>query len=284
METRVIAMPGIKSFNSGIAVSRDGSSLLVADSMGGSNAIHEFSVTSGSPLRVVGGGGIRCPCQVWVASDDHVFIVDYSNRRVHVLSPTLNFLAFIGEDRLNFPAGVCANADVVVVSQKGGNEVAVFARGAGPRAPPVRYFGSKGSGDGQLESPSGICFMSGDRHVAVADTGNGRVSVFSVEGAFIRHFGVGQLKAPQSVACSTSGELVVADYGNRRVVVFSDSGAMLRAMGDAPFTGVATHGATIFAQDFENGACVVFKPASSATPSPAAAPTAPSVSMHVLWL
>jgi DNA-binding beta-propeller fold protein YncE len=84
------------------------------------------------------------------------------------------------------------------------------------------------------------------------------VSVFSVEGEFVRHVGVGTLKQPYGVACSAVDELVVADRGNDRVVVFSASGEPLKTMpGD--FTGVAIHGGTIFAQDCKNCKCILFK-------------------------
>jgi hypothetical protein len=88
------------------------------------------------------------------------------------------------------------------------------------------------------------------------------VSVFSVEGEFVRHVGAGKLSLPSGVACSAFDELVVADSGNLRVVVFSASGEMLRKMGDGRFTGVAMHGGTIFAQTCGVTAvsdeCVVF--------------------------
>jgi hypothetical protein len=67
--------------------------------------------------------------------------------------------------------------------------------------------------------------MSGHRHVAVADCSNDRVSVFSVEGEFVRHVGVGELSLPSGVACSAFDEIVVADTNNLRVVVFSASAA-----------------------------------------------------------
>jgi hypothetical protein len=99
--------------------------------------------------------------------------------------------------------------------------------------------------------------MSGHRHVAVADFNNHRVSVFSVEGEFVRHIGVGKLNWPTGVACSAFDELVVASWGNDRVVVFSASGELLKMMaGD--FRGVAIHGGTIFAQDW-NSKCILFK-------------------------
>jgi DNA-binding beta-propeller fold protein YncE len=101
--------------------------------------------------------------------------------------------------------------------------------------------------------------MSGHRHVAVTDYHNNRVSVFSVEGDFIRHVGVGKLKHPTGVTYSAVDELVVADSINRHVVVFSASGELLHTMGRGHFTGVAIHGDTIFAQDCDNSKCILFK-------------------------
>ncbi len=46
--TRVIALPGVESWSGGVAVSRDGSTLLVSDSFGASPTIHEFGVADGS--------------------------------------------------------------------------------------------------------------------------------------------------------------------------------------------------------------------------------------------
>jgi hypothetical protein len=101
--------------------------------------------------------------------------------------------------------------------------------------------------------------MTGHRHVAVADWGNARVSVFSVEGEFVRHVGVGMLNRPLGVACSAFDELVVADFGNKRVVVFSASGELVMTMGRGGFSGVAIHGGVIVAQDYINEKCVLFK-------------------------
>jgi hypothetical protein len=84
------------------------------------------------------------------------------------------------------------------------------------------------------------------------------VSVFSVEGEFVRHVGVGELHYPSGVACSAFDELVVADRFNKRVVVFSASGEMLTTMVCDRFTGVAMHGGTIFAQTYTDGKCVLF--------------------------
>jgi DNA-binding beta-propeller fold protein YncE len=257
-EIRVIATAGLKSLSNGVAVSRDGSTLLVSDYNGGSHAIHAFRVADGSRLRVIGGAGdgplqFKLPRQVWVASDDFVFVAEFGNNRVQVLTPRLDFHGFVGVGQLSTPAGVCADDDVVVVSERDAHRISVFSRGDGAL---LRRFGSLGSGDGQLDIPLGLCFMSGHRHVAVADNNNSRVSVFSVEGEFVRHVGVGELSWPWGVACSAFDEIVVAD--SNRVVVFSASGEVLHTMGDGDFTGVAMHGGTIFAQTSDNDKCVVF--------------------------
>jgi hypothetical protein len=101
--------------------------------------------------------------------------------------------------------------------------------------------------------------MSGHRHVAVADWGNRRVSVFSVEGEFVRHVGVGELRSCDAVSCSAFDELVVADYDDRRVVVFSASGELLMSIGCGGFTAVALVGSTLLA--FATGVreCVLFE-------------------------
>jgi DNA-binding beta-propeller fold protein YncE len=260
VESRVINMPGVSSASNGIAVSRDGSTLLVCDSSGGSHAIHEFRVVDGLRLRVIGGAGdeplqFNQPCQVWVASDDFAFVADYGSDRVQVLTPRLDFYGFVGVGQLSSPAGVCADDTVVVVAEQTANRISVFNRGDGAL---LRRLGSHGNGDGELYFPHGLCFMPGHRHVAVADYTNGRVCVFSVDGEFIRHVGARKFSGPFGVACSAFGELVVADATSGRVVVFSASGEVLKTMRGGSFAGVAIHGGTVFAQD-RNSKCVVFK-------------------------
>ncbi len=250
------------SDSNGVAVSRDGATLLVSDFNGGSDAIHVFCVADGSRLRVIGGAGdgplqFKHPCQVWVASDGHVFVAEYGNHRVQVLTPRLDFHSFVGVGQVDGPSGVCADDAVVVVSERDACRISVFKRGDGSL---LRRFGCEGRGDGQLRNPGGLCFMSGYRHVAVADFNNHRVSVFSVEGEFVRHVGVGKLSLPIGVACSAFDELVVSDGDNKRVFVFSASGELLKMMGSGYFSGVAIHGGTIFAQDYRynKSKCILF--------------------------
>jgi DNA-binding beta-propeller fold protein YncE len=257
--SRVIDMPDVWSWSNGVAVSRDGSTLLVSDWNGGSHAIHAFRVGDGSRLRIIGSAGdgpmqFAVPCQVWVASDDFVFVADCGIDRVQVLTPRLDFHGYVGAGEIFGPAGVCADDDVIMVSAEA-HRISVFKR---RDCALLRRFGSEGSGDGQLNWPYGLYFMSGHRHVAVADFGNSRVSVFSVEGEFVRHVGVGVLELPTGVACSAFDELVVADSSNGRVVVFSASGELVKTMGRGDFSGVVVCGGTIFSQTHLNRNCAVY--------------------------
>jgi hypothetical protein len=258
VRSRVIDTPAVQSF--GIAVSVDGCTLLLSD--GGyrcSQAIPEFSLVDGSRRRVIGSEGdgplqFKGPRQVYIAPDGFVFVADCRNNRVQVLTPSLDLNCFIGQGELDSPFGVCANDDVVVVSEFDAHCISVFNRCDGAR---VRRFGCLGSDDGELVDPCGVCFMSG-RHVAVTELGNGRVSVFSVDGEFIRHVGVGILKNPQGVACSAFDELVVADTYNRWLRVFSATGDLLASVGDGRFTGVVVHGGGVLAADPGSSTVSVF--------------------------
>jgi DNA-binding beta-propeller fold protein YncE len=249
-KTRVIGTPRVTSGSNGVAVTRDGSTLLVSDFEGGSHAIHAFNVADGRLRRVIGKAGkgplqFYDPQQLWIADDDFVFVADSGNNRVQVLSPRLNFHSFIGVGQVEAPAGVCANADVVVVSEFRAGRITVYKRGDGTRY--LRRFGSKGSSDSMSSSPAGLCFVSGGRHVAVVDQVS-RVSVFSLDGEFM-HF-VGSYH-PMGVACSAFDEIVVVYSSGGGIELFSASGELLKSIVDRDlygFAGVALRDGTLFAQ------------------------------------
>jgi DNA-binding beta-propeller fold protein YncE len=263
LDVNRIIETGLRAGGNGMAVSRDGSTLLCTDGAYevGSHAIHALSVADGSRLRVVGSKGDRplqfsSPYRVWIDADGFVFVADFCNDRVQVLTPTLDFHGFVGVGSLHAPVSVCASADVVVVSEWGPTpRISVLDRRDGAV---VHRFGCRGYDDGLVGMPGGPCFIHDDRHVAVADRDNHRVSVLSVDGQFIRYVGVGTLKWPCSVACSTVDELVVADSGNSRIAVFSVSGDLIATSPvDGGCTDVAVHGGTVFALSGRSQ-CVVF--------------------------
>jgi DNA-binding beta-propeller fold protein YncE len=253
--------PGLPSTSNGVAVSRDGTTLLVSDAYGADGGIHLFRVVDGVYVRTVGTAGdgplqFCYPQQVWVACDDFVFVADFGNNRIQVLTPgTLDFHGFVGVGQLNYPSGVCGDRDTVFVSEMGDNRVSVFRRADGAL---LRRFGAWGAG--QLKKPRGLCFMGSNRQIAVANSSSHRITVFSVEGEFVRHVGAGALRYPYSVACSAFGELVVADGSDWRISVFRGSGEVLHTIEDGHrFSGVAMRGDTIFAQTYSDKCeCIMY--------------------------
>ncbi len=255
----------VPAHSAGVAMTVDGCSLLVADS---SDFIHEYDVDTGSLVRTICGRGdgplqFRGAHQMCVAPDGFVFVADFGNFRVQVLAPDLTFHGFIGESENDRPVGVCANADVVVVAVVAGLHVplstqrhAVVVIRRRDSAVLVR-FGAVGRGRGEIACPTSVCFMDGGRRVAVADGQRGVVSVFTIDGEFIRHVGEGVLDYPQGLACSAFDELVVATPGRGRICVFSDVGDLLMTFGMVFFTGVCVHGASVLSVAY-GGHCIMW--------------------------
>jgi hypothetical protein len=251
----------------GVAVMHDGHSVLLSSAYHGGPSIVGHSIVqvglghgdSETAPRIVGGSGLgplqfKYPHQICVASDGFVFIADHGNDRVQVLSPDLTFHRFIGDSGgpLFGPSGVCANADVVVVTQTLFRQIVVLRRDDGTL---VRHFSLQGRADGKLLWPVSVCFLPDNRHIAGADPNRGCVSIFSVDGDLIRTVGDGVLRYPRAVACSAYGELVVADASS--ICVVDDSDRVVQRFGDGGCSGVAVHGCSVVSL-FENH-CSVFE-------------------------
>lgn len=95
-------------------------------------------------------------------------------------------------------------------------------------------FGYKGKGRGELNNPSDVA-VACNGIIAVADTLNDRIQLFTSKGSFLRQFGspgedVGKLNSPTSLCFSQSGQIVVADQQNNRIQVFSMEGVLCKVI------------------------------------------------------
>lgn len=143
-------------------------------------------------------------------------IADTGNHRVVVLDAggalltTFGSLCRLGEGE----AGGCVDPD-----------------GAGPLA----------LGDGQFNEPWGIA-VAADGTIYVADTWNGRIQVFDMNGTFLRKWGyfnttdgtLGDplaLFGPRGIAVDSQGNVLVADTGNKRILQFTPAGELIRQVG-----------------------------------------------------
>ena len=93
----------------------------------------------------------------------------------------------------------------------------------------IRSFGQFGSGNGQLDYPSGIT-VDADGLVYVCNRGNHHIEVFRLDGTFVKQFGVGPLYYPWGVTVNNK-QVYVADNGNHRISIFTQEGQLIRTIG-----------------------------------------------------
>ena len=124
-----------------------------------------------------GPGQIR---SIWgVSSDEHgnLYVSDYVKSCVHVFSNGEFLHSFgcgeDGEKVLNGPYGVCVAGQYVYVADHKKHCVSVFTT----KGEHVTTFGQRGSGDGDFDSPSGMC-ADKDGFVYVCDLVNHRLQIF----------------------------------------------------------------------------------------------------------
>jgi DNA-binding beta-propeller fold protein YncE len=119
--------------------------------------------------------------------------------------------------------------------------------------------GIAGSGSGQFDEPAGIAYDAFGSGIYVSDTGNNRIELLSLKGAFKRAFGTagsgaGQLSRPLGLTVKVGGGVWVADSGNHRLEQFSEKGEYgeVTAAGKGEFTDVELCGSgesQLFATD-----------------------------------
>ena len=99
-----------------------------------------------------------------------------------------------------------------------------------------RKFGSSGTGDGQLRRPISIFVNSNGLNgpeVYVGDYDNNRISVFDLNGTFLRRFGAygnntTQFNRPYGITVSPNGELFISSSYNNTIRVWDKNGTYLR--------------------------------------------------------
>jgi len=94
----------------------------------------------------------------------------------------------------------------------------------------IKYnWGKKGSKTGELLNPQDFCVY--DNKVYIADSGNCRVQVFSLDGTFISQFGnIDQMVLPKSISVNAT-KIAVSDIALNRITIFDHNGNLLKTIG-----------------------------------------------------
>ena len=172
------------------------------------------------------------PWGIAVVPNGHTFIADHTSHQIHVFDEQRKHIRSFGQQgsgngQLDDPTGIAVDPDgLAYVCNCRNNCIEIF-----------RMDGTfvKQFGVGHLSNPSGVTVNN--NQVYVADSGNNRISIFTLEGHLTRTIGSqgsgpGQFDWPTAVSISSDGDMYVTDYWNHRVQVFSPDGVFQRELGE----------------------------------------------------
>ncbi len=184
-------------------------------------------------------GRLLQPVGIAIDEDGTRYVADIEHHMVLVFDTANNFVRsfkepedLTGELRQWSPAAVEIREEQLYVVDLSNGRVIVFDKESGKVR---RIMGSKGSGEGQLYSPSSIAVDS-KGNVYVGDTGNFRVLKFDKRGKFQQQFGslgkrIGQFVRPKGVAVDRDGNVFVVDASFENVQIFNAEGKLLLFFG-----------------------------------------------------
>ena len=130
-------------------------------------------------------------------------------------------------------AGTCQTSVMINGEHVSGSPFTVQVK---PRQyKPVLSFGGEGSSAGMFDLPWGVA-VNERNEIAVTDSDNNRVQIFSSDGTYLRSFGSGgdqegEFDYPTGIAYLNNGNIVVADSGNHRLQIFTGQGEYLTQIG-----------------------------------------------------
>lgn len=101
-----------------------------------------------------------------------------------------------------------------------------------PRGRPIYQWGRKGTRGGEFRHPHGICLITAPgmaTEIAIADTGNHRIQIFTLDGRLIRQWS-NNLSSPHGIVYhQKTGEIFVTD--DCYIRVFTKEGRLVRQWG-----------------------------------------------------
>lgn len=223
----------------------------IADEFNNRVAVYDtegnYLMSIGGPIEAGAPPVLNRPNGVAIGPDGRLYVADTWNYRVQVFTlegEPLHSWGQVGqfgfeagqspEDAFWGPRDILVDAQGrVYVSDTGNKRIRVYTS----EGQWIRDIGSGGSGDGQLDEPSGLA-LHPDGRLFVADTWNRRISVFSTEGQHLYNFAVrgwydDQGNRPYLALDTAQNILYVTDPEAGRVLVFDTYGNCLGSFGQA---------------------------------------------------
>ena len=168
------------------------------------------------------------PYAVHIDSDNRLYLIDQSERRIKVFNRDFKLIRVIGQygrevGQYSAPCDLCTSEqNHIFVCDAGGHRVLKYNE----QGQFLLAWGGLGTDNGQFKCPACVCILRGDR-IAVSDWGNDRIQVFNTDGDHLSSIGqrgklLGEFSRPLGLAYDEAGErLFVCDEGNNRVYIFN---------------------------------------------------------------
>lgn len=180
--------------------------------------------------RRIGGSVLIHPGSLAPVDNNEIAIVDAVDHRIRILpleKGSTDKVLYRSPTCSTF-GGVISMSDRFIVVNNSEHRIQVLTRGGRP----VCQWGRKGAGGGEFRHPHGICLITTPGmapEIAVADTGNHRIQVFTLEGGLVRQWN-GGLSSPHGIVYyPKTGEIFVTD--DCYIRVFTRSGRPIRQWG-----------------------------------------------------
>jgi DNA-binding beta-propeller fold protein YncE len=203
-----------------------------------------FSYSHSVGRNEFAGTGFRNPMDLALGADDVAYVVNrsYENRPdgIHITVCTLkeDYIREFGEHgegdgAFIWPSSIALDAQGnVYISDEWLNRISIFDKDGKF----LGKWGKAGSGNGELNRPSGLAISNGT--IWVSDTRNNRIQKFKLDGEYLGQFGSlgngpGQLNMPWGIGLDKDDNIYVADWRNDRIQKFSADGQGLASFGQS---------------------------------------------------
>ena len=188
------------------------------------NRIQQLNIKTGKSVKSfgekgAGEGEFREPTSISMDGEGRVVVAEYLNNRVQVLSrdgePVFIF-GDSGPEKLNHPGACIYHRNRFIVSDRGNSCLKVYDSSGNF----LYKIGEPGSGDGQLETPWGLCVEEHGNHnnLLVCDFINDRIDQFTVEGCFTGKT-VAELQGPTAITTTPDGRILVSSFITKKIHV-----------------------------------------------------------------
>ena len=189
-----------------------------------------------------GGRGFQLPSSMAIRADGVIFVVSRgksstkNSNGIQMVTKDHDFLGQIGTygaglGGMMWPTSVVLDGDEnLYLADEYFNKVTKYDREGNP----ITEWGTKGSGDGQFNQPSGLLIQ--DQLIYLVDSRNNRIQMYSLDGEFQGQWGSGgdgegEFNLPWGVSDDSEGNIYIADWRNDRIQKFDSNGNYISAIG-----------------------------------------------------